>query len=127
MMLGRTVLRTLSWFVLVLPCAALAAEPVVVKPDSGPGSAIEIKRALDEFMMVSDECNSAAGDTMTCICGEAAVVQRLNASLESALESHPDWRKRPLQYKGFEQDSTLQIMIPALQQQMSGMMTRCDG
>ncbi|MDZ7749767.1 MAG: hypothetical protein U5K43_13945 [Halofilum sp. (in: g-proteobacteria)] len=86
---------------------------------------MDIKNALDEFMQVSQACNSAS-DTMACICGDRAVVERLTGSLESALEQHPDWRERALQYKGFEQDSTLQIAIPALQQQMSMVTAQCE-
>jgi hypothetical protein len=124
-MRGQASSTILALIVLLVPCVVTAADAVVMEPGEGPPAGLEIKKAFDEFMRVNEECRGSGGDVMNCICDEGAALERLNTALASALEKHPDWRERPLQYRNFADDSTLQIVIPAMQEQMSMMTTRC--
>jgi hypothetical protein len=90
---GQASSRLLALIVLLVPCVATATDAVVMEPGEGPPAGLEIKKAFDEFMRVSEECRGSGGNAADCICEEGAAISgvRSDFPVQSFLVKPGSW------------------------------------
>lgn len=80
-----------------------------------------INDSLRLLMRAVDVCQDGDDELYDCLCERSpAIIEQMDQSLSSAIERHPSWEERVLEYDG----TTLQI--PSLRMQVDDIQAQCE-
>lgn len=88
------------------------------------GEDVEYFERIDDsvtlLMGAVESCQASDGDLYRCLCDYPTIVEKVDGSLNSAIESHPSWEDRALEYEGKI------LQIPILRQQVEDVLAECE-
>lgn len=79
-----------------------------------------IDDSVSLLMGAVEACQGTDGDLYSCLCDYPAIVEQVDLALQSAIDDHPSWEGKVLEYEG-----TI-LQVPSLRQQVDDVLEVCE-